>query len=239
MLRRTLSVGLIWLGLLAAPLDSGAEVRVRTDRQGHYDSIHVRVLGARWNTRVWTAFGRGASGFALNPQGDRNGDGWPTIAESPSAPHLPWVVWSRYDGSDGDYDLAWSRWTPSGWEPVRWVAGSSRVQGDDMDADLGFDDGGQAYLVWWAEEEGTARVYFSFFLTSRWLEPVQISDLGEDSRHPVMEVIAPGYLRVQYETPSGILERTVKLSSIDSITDDISPVGHEVWLLVSEPSLVP
>jgi hypothetical protein len=228
-MRRVLAFSLISLAGLAGVGDAAAEVRVRTNVHGEYDAVQVLVLGSRGSrgsTRVWSAFGRGAGRFALNPDGDRRGDGWPTVVESAQAPYLPWVVWSRYNGTD--YDLVWSRWTSGSWTPIRWVGERSDLPGDDIDADFGFDEQGRPYLAWWAEEGGEGKVYFSFFLVSRWLEAMPLSVSGVDSRNPTVDVVGPGYVKVRYDTPDGPIERTVKLTSIDSITDDVNPLGTEL-----------
>ena len=95
--------------LLCAVTTAYAEVAARTDRFGQYVTTQVVVSGSGGDPQIWTVRGQGGHRTALNPDGDLNGDLRPTIAESPTAPFHPWVIWSRSNGTD--YDLVWSSWT--------------------------------------------------------------------------------------------------------------------------------
>jgi hypothetical protein len=167
---------------------------------------------------------------ALNPTGDANGDLWPAIAESPSDPHHPLVVWSRFNGEN--YDLAWSRWNEHGWQPVEWLA-EQKTAGDDLDAEVVFDSGGRPYVVWWAEGDAPAQVYISFQIAANWIPALLISDPEVDSRHPSVEVEQDGLLKVLYETQEGTVTQFVALGSPDTITDDINP---QSCIFISIPS---
>jgi hypothetical protein len=157
----------------------------------------------------------------LNTTGDINGDLWPQILESPAAPHYPMVVWSRFNGSN--YDMAWSRWTGAGWAPIRYIA-KRPTPGDDLDPDLAFDSIGRPYVTWWAEmEDGGGMVFFSAFLSDRWLPPVLISNPAVDSRLPVLEVSSSRELSVTYETPGGSVTQYITFTSPNTITEDINP----------------
>jgi hypothetical protein len=158
---------------------------------------------------------------ALNPNGDSNGDLWPTITEGPSAPHYPMVVWSKFNGAN--YDIAWSRWTDHGWAPVEWLM-DGEMPGDDLDADLVIDAHGERpYLVWWSDTDSAGKVYFSVYLADNWIPPLLISNPEVDSRYPTVEVVAEGMLKVLYDTPNGTVTQFVALGSPDTITDDINP----------------
>jgi hypothetical protein len=211
------------------------EVSVKTDRKGDYQMTQVTTSGGRSAARVWSVVGRSPGKRALNPEGDRNGDLWPSIAEHNLAPHHPLVVWSRYNGSQ--YDLAWSRWERTGWEPVRWVH-EGDGQGDDLDADVAFDPvRGRPFLVWWRNENGTGRVYLSVFLASEWLAPYQISEQHTDGRFPRIEFHDGGEIRVQFETPAGTVSQLVTFNEPVTITDDINP--HDHLRLRGEAELAP
>lgn len=214
------------LAIVGLCLPAAAEVRVRTDRHGGYQWTQVITGGSRLQpvSRVWSLVGRSTGQQALNPQGDRNGDLWPTIRESSLAPHHPWVVWSR-NGAHG-YDLAWSRWSPAGWEPVQWVHDRVLSVGDDLDADLTFDRDGRPFMTWWREEPRGGRVYITGFAYGNWTRPHPVTEPGEDAWQPVIELLADGGLLVTYETETGAVSQLVKFEEPVTITDDIDPVAH-------------
>jgi hypothetical protein len=201
-------------------LASLAEVRVVTDRDGDYRT--TRVLQNGRQESVWSLMRRGASGRALNPLGDRNGDLFPTIRENRVAPYHPWVVWSRLNGAQ--YDLAWSRWTGVEWQPTRWIDPANASPGDDLDADLDFNETGRPFVAWWRDEDGTGRVFLSVFLSTTWMKPFAVSAPDVDGRFPSLEVLAPQEVVVRYDTPQGLVEQTVVLELPDTITDDINPL---------------
>lgn len=212
--------------VLAAP--AWGEVRVRTGRHGDYRMTQILTGGVRSEGRIWGAVSaRPDSRLALNLEGDWNGDLWPRIAESNASPHHPWAVWSRYNCNGREYDLAWSRWAPSGWEPIAWVD-QQGLSGDDLDADLAFDPEGRPYVVWWRDEGGQGRIYLSLFLVNRWMAPYAVTDGSIDSRFPIVELTADADtpIRVEYETPEGIVSQLVTFDEPVTITDNIDPLDH-------------
>ena len=212
---------LIFLGFAA---NASAEVSVRTDRRGGYLATQVIYSSRFAPNRVWGVQGRGGRhAHALNPYGDANGDLWPTIAESPRAPYLPWVVWSRFSGAD--YDLAWSRWTSAGWSPVMQMFDDGAA-GDDLDADLAFDAEGRPVAAWWRDEPGGGRVYISVFLNRGWSTPYPVSEAGRDSRLPSVTVQAGNAWTIEYETPEGTVSQLIVLDLPGTITDDINPQNY-------------
>jgi hypothetical protein len=220
-MRRDLMVTALCLAILGLAFPARAEVRVVTDRHGVYKTTRVLQGGER--TNVWSPVRRAGRAAALNLFGDRNGDLFPTIRESRVAPHYPWIVWSRFNRAQ--YDLAWSRWTDGAWEPVRWLEPSSSIPGDSLDADLRFDLSGRPYVVWWRNEGGVGRIYISVFLDGRrWMPSLAISEEGQDSRYPALEIETPDEAVVRYETEGGTVEQTVRFDLPDTITDDINPL---------------
>ncbi len=198
-MRRDCLVTALCLLALVVSVQAIAEVRVITDRDGAYQTTRV-LLGDR-GSGVWSAAAREGNRMALNVMGDRNGDHFPTIAESPVVPFHPWVVWSRLNQSQ--YDLAWSRWNGGRWEPIRWIAPTDSPPGDDFDADLGFDEIGRPYIAWWRDEGGVGRIYLSTYLGTTWMEAYPVSGLGVDSRYPSIEVLEAGTLILRYDTTDG------------------------------------
>jgi hypothetical protein len=209
----------VLVGLLSPAVR--AEVRAVTDRYGVYKMTRV-LQGARGS--VWGPTGRSTSHHALNLDGDRNGDLYPTIRESTTAPYYPWVVWSRYN--QAQYDLAWSRWSDQGWEPVVWLAPTGQLQGDSLDPDVRFDRTGRPYVAWWRNQGGTGRVFLSLFLDTAWMKPFAVSDSGVDSRHPSLEVRDSSALTVRYDTRDGVVEQVIMMDLPVTITDDINPLNH-------------
>ena len=198
-----------------------AEVVAKTDRFGNYVTMQVVALGSAESPRIWTVRGRGGRhDAALNPDGDLHGDLAPTIAEGPTAPFHPWVIWSRSNGTD--YDLVWSSWTMDGWRPVAWVRPMA-TPGDELDPRVAFVATGRPYLVWWSEDQGRGTVFLSLFLVSRWMSPFRVSGAQTDARYPEVVVRGDGLAEVTYMTAQGPRLQLVGIISPDTITDDIDP----------------
>jgi len=213
-----------WIGLLlgcavgAAALPARAEVRAVTRRDGTYLSVSVTRSG---RGGVWEPMRRSEAAAALNPNGDRNRDLWPAVAENSLAPHHPWAVWSRLDKND--YQLAWSRWTDGQWEPVRWLD-ARPAPGADLDPAMAFDGAGRPFVVWWRDTKGRGAVYLSLFLDARWSEPFRVSAPGADARYPRLRIEVGGELIVNYVTQEGLVEQVVLFDDPGTVTDDINPM---------------
>ncbi|HKQ59702.1 MAG TPA: hypothetical protein VJS92_00375 [Candidatus Polarisedimenticolaceae bacterium] len=221
---------LIGVLLVVSCMEAGAEVSVRTDRKGDYVMTQIIPSGTASNLRIWSVVTRTArrKSVALNPQGDANGDLWPTVAESPAAPRVPWVVWSRFDGTG--YSLSWSRWSPTGWLDVRGVGPVQTVAGvGDFDPRLAFGSDGRPFLVWSRLENGSGAVYVSVFMSSRWSDPLRVSAEGVDARKPDIDVTGRSLLRVRYETDAGTLSQVLLFQGPVTITDDINPQSYIVF----------
>jgi hypothetical protein len=224
-MRRDLIVTTLAWVILGSCVAVQAEVRVVTDRNGSYKA--TRVLRGGNSSDVWSLLHRGNGKYVLNTGGFGAGDLFPTIRESTVAPHAPWVVWSRYN--HGRYDLVWSRWGQGGWNPVLWLEPSNQEPGDNLDADLVFDDTGRPYVVWWRNDAGRARVYLSTFLNPGWMRPYLVSEPGVDARHPRIRVDSTTTVRsvvVTFETVEGVVEQTVLFELPVTITDDINPLDY-------------
>lgn len=226
MTKRTLSV-LLMLVIFGASC-AWAEVAVRLSRHGEYVTTLIVPMGDEENPQVWTPRSQRLirRGQALNPYGDDFGDGWPVVAEEPTAERFPWVVWSRLDG--GELDLAYSRWDERGWSPVNWVS-IHAPGGDDVDPQIGFDGEARPYLTWWTFENGKGKVYVSVFLENDWMAPFLVSDTQVDSRYPMIEITRSSSgvntARIAYNTPDGSVRQDVVFSLPVTITDDINPMG--------------
>lgn len=201
-----------------------AEVSAETDPTGNYLRTIVSTNSSLRNLRIWTVTKIRPNYYPLNPQGDLNGDLWPLIAENPVDGRRPFVVWSRFTGSQ--FDLGWSRWTASGWTPIQWVEPAPAVPGDDLDPSVAFSGEGRPHLVWWRNENGVGRVYLSLFLVTRWMSAFPVSDAGIDSYDPVVTVLADGKIRVEYTTAAGRVVRLIAFTRPDTITDDVTPMDR-------------
>lgn len=199
-----------------------AEVSAEVDAFSKYVRTVVLSNASAKSTKIWSAQRSHLHRVPLNIGGDQNGDLWPAIVEIPYDPKHAWVVWSRFNGSE--YDLAWSRWGEGGWDPIRWLDPEPPFQaGDDLDPSLTLDSAGRPHVAWWRDEEGTGRVYLSWYLSTQWMMAFPVSDLGVDSRRPTIEVLADGKIRVTYETPEGSVAKIVFFTGESTITDDINP----------------
>lgn len=217
---------LAWgLGLMGPPLP--AEVRVVTGKVGEY--LGTEIVVARGSgldlPRVWSAVSRTAGTSALNLDGDRNGDLWPTIQESSVAPHHPWVVWSRFDGVA--YELSWSRWDRVGWTPTRAIEQPPGAD-SDLDPRMAMDPIGTPFLVWWRDAAvvgGKGRVFLSVFLNDRWTPSYPVSHAADDSTHPSVVVVDDQTLQVEYDVSGQRVSQLVSFSRPVTITDDVNPLG--------------
>jgi len=204
-----------------------AEVRVRTTPDGEYDSTVIVPGGDPWQQGIWSSRTRGSlrrGSIVLNPQGDRYGDLLPAVGEPSMAPHHPFVVWSRFNGTD--YDLVYSSWR-YGWSAIEPVS-TVTIGGDDLDPNVAFSRAGVPLVAWWNSdlEDGHGTVYYSVYSGSRWVEPVRISHATLGGRYPVFDV-RHDIVVINYESDDGLVRLSYELPTFDptTITDDIDPQG--------------
>lgn len=222
--RSSLRLAVVLASIAAVASPARAEVAAEIDATGNYLRTVVTTNSSLRNLRIWSVNKIRPLFYPLNPQGDVSGDLWPVIAENPTDGRKPVVAWSRFNGTD--FDLAWSRWTASGWTPVQWVEGQPAVAGDDVDPSLTFSAEGRPHIAWWRNERGTGRVYLSLFLVSRWMAAYPVSDAGVDSYDPVVTVLPDGKIRVEYTTAAGRVTRVLAFTRPDTITDDVTPMDR-------------
>jgi hypothetical protein len=223
--RRSILAAVV-LSLVAAGFSGGvrAEIAAETDAAGRYVRTVVLTSAAGGDLNIWSVERRWTHLAPLNPGGDMNGDLWPTIAEDPGQHRIPWVVWSRFTGSE--YDLAWSRFIPGGWAGIEWVESPGGARsGDDLDPVLAFDSRGLAILVWWRNEGGIGRVYATSFQDVGWMPALLVSDRGVDSRSPQVTVLPYDQISVAFSTPTGRVVRDLTGYLPLTILDDIDPIN--------------
>lgn len=213
------------LVLLGSGVAARAEVAAEVDHAGNY--LRMIVFTSATSTdavRIWSVHRQVDRHHRklLNPDGDYRGDLWPYILEDRAREIRPWVVWPRFNGEE--FDLAFSRWSAGEWSPIEWVDPiSPSLDGNDVDPHMSFDAEGRPLLSWWRDENGLGQVYFSMFLTTRWMEGMPVSDAGTDSRYPTVTEQEDGNIRVEYFTPGGSESRVIVFSRPDTITDDLNP----------------
>lgn len=227
-MKRLIALGAV-LSLLCTGLafQTDAEVRVRTSPDGEYDSTVIIPGGLPWEQGIWSSRTRGGArrgSIVLNPQGDRFGDLLPAVGEPSDAPHHPFVVWSRFNGTD--YDLVYSSWR-YGWSTIAPVT-DQVIDGDDLNPDVAFSRAGVPLVAWWNSDasDGHGTVYYSVFTGARWLEPVRISHDSVGGRLPVIDVQGET-ITIHYESDDGLERLSYIMPTFDptTITDDIDPQG--------------
>jgi hypothetical protein len=203
-----------------------AEVAAELTDDGAYRRTVVLGNASEKNFKVWHVSRAAEHAVPLNPQGDLNGDLWPVILEVPQDDHRPWVVWSRFNGTD--YDLAWSRWrADGGWTDISWVTLVPAMPGHDLTPNLDHSNrDGRPYVVWANESGAGSEVYLSMFLSTRWMQPYRVSDVGENAAYPKVDVLDDDTVEVTYETPAGPRTRTVRFVRPATITDDANPFEY-------------
>lgn len=210
-------VGVIFdAGLLAKP--SGPYELRSIIEDGDPVGIVWRVYSDSLDTR-----------YVLNPEGENNGDGDPSLAFS-SAGDLPMAAWAR--NSPGGYDVVLSRFAGGAWtDPVVLAAGATLAEPADPALVLDPSDG-SVHLLYWADDSWPRVMYrHAPADLSSWSEPVQVSQPGELAVRP-SGAFHGGLLHVAYETHTGQLggaPRQIVLAVEDGggfTTDVIATTDH-------------
>jgi hypothetical protein len=151
----------------------------------------------------------------LNPQGEANGDGLPTLLSNP-ATGLIAAAWARNSASG--FDVVVSQLTGGSWSAPQVVVGSSS---DELDPNLVLDPDGSVHLFYWVE--GPTRQVFEITAPadlSSWSSPVLVSQPTESACRPA-GAFYNGVLHVAYEVHNfgnGNSPRQVVLARFESGT---------------------
>jgi len=143
---------------------------------------------------VWHVPSPGQPGrIVLNPGGEANGDGQPSILRNPAA-GLALVAWSRNSASG--YDVVISRFDNGAWTDPQVVAGTSA---NELDPQLVLDPDGSIHLFFWVDG-ATPQVLYTHAPAdlSAWSAPTVVSQPGEPACRPA-GIVHGGVLRVAYE----------------------------------------
>jgi len=196
--------------ILGVPTPSHAEVGVSLGDPGNADPIGgPYILGTILDdpdpfSIVWRQFGpTGPGRIVLNPQGEVNLDGYPSMLRNPVS-DFPVVAWAR--NSAQGYDIVVSHFDGSAWSGPEVIAASSY---DELDPQLVLDPAdGSVHLFYWVDE-ATPRVMHSSAPAdlSSWSGPVQVSQAAEEACRP-HGVFHDGSLYVAYEVHDYGFEQT-------------------------------
>ncbi len=153
---------------------------------------------------IWRPFNSTGSGrFVLNPDGETNGDGSPSILRT-ATPGLSLAAWSR-NSAEG-YDVVLSRFEGGAWTTPEVLAGSLD---DELDPALVLDPvSGNVHLFYWVDGS-TPKVMHRQAdpALSFWSAAVQVSDPADDACRPA-GVFHDGELRAAYEVHDYGLNQT-------------------------------
>lgn len=167
-----------------------------------------------WSSITWRAVGPGNSDrVVLNPQGEANGDGAPTLL-SDQTNGLIVAAWARSSASG--FDVVVSRFVEGAWSTPHVVAGSLS---HELDPHLVLAPDGTVHLFYWVE--GASRQVFQVVAPadlSSWSAPVLVSQPGESACRPA-GAFYNGVLHVAYEVHNfgnGNSPRQVVLSRFEN-----------------------
>lgn len=223
--------------LLGSPPARG-EVSVNTGPEGNYRFTSFLVEPVDTGIRFWTPVRAIDPARLLNPDGDQYGDGRPAVVDAAGEP-FPLVVWSR--PSAGGRYLVWSRWEASGWSPARWVHG---LPGPSLDRDpvLAAAPDGSIHLVWWREEGGPARIYWSRYLApAGWSQPIPVACRAVEQRFARANAVPiPPVPVLQADGRPGLCVPVLPPSvyAPDSESNDATESGHDDGL-TDDPDILP
>lgn len=156
-MRRLLSSIVLCLVAAASALPASAELSVGgpSDTRG---TIAMALRGGDGGTPwPWLTYRTYLEeGRALNPTGDANDDGSPSLSLDPSTGEVV-ASWAWFDGND--YEVVYSRWTGSAWSAWEQVTTNDE---DDLDPSVVMSPDGTLHFSWWrAEKEGSQVLYRS------------------------------------------------------------------------------
>jgi hypothetical protein len=144
---------------------------------------------------IWHVYRQSSAGYlVLNPEGEANGDGAPSILTSPSD-DLVLAAWARNSASG--YDVVISRFANGAWTAPEVVVGDPLV--NELDPTLVLAPDGTVHLFYWVDG-ATPQVYHmqAPHDLSSWSAPVAVSDPSQPSCRPAAAYVN-GVLRVAYE----------------------------------------
>jgi len=224
-------------GLWAAVAPANAEVSVQSTApfaNGPDQILRITEDPDVFPLRFWddVVSSHTPSRVALNPGGDANGDGRPSVLLNRFS-GLPIVAWARNSASG--FDIVVSSFSGGAWtEPVV-VAGTAD---DELDPWLTLDPSdGTVHLVYWTDGATPTVLHRQAPADlSSWSAPLQVSDGGDPSYRPASAFHA-GTLQVVYEvhrfgpgqTPREIVLAEKVGDTFDAQVLAVSNHGGALW----------
>lgn len=163
---------------------------------------------------VWRTFAAEQPGRKiLNPEGEQNGDGPPSILFNAQF-NLAIAVWAK--NLPGGYDVVMSRYANGAWSAPQVLAGSPANERDPV---LALDPSdGSVHLLYWIDD-ATPRVMYMLSPAdlSSWSAPLLVSGQGEVACRP-SAMFHDGLLRVAYEVHDlgyGMTPRQIVFATYD------------------------
>lgn len=184
---------------------------------------------------VWRDFAPGTPGrVVLNPEGDANGDGPPSVLTDSSTGTAA-VAWAR--NSPTGFDVVISRFDNGSWTTPQVIAGTAA---NELDPQLVLDADGSVHLLYWADG-ANPQVFHKQAPAdlSSWSAPLLVSQPAQAACRPG-GVVFQGVLRVAYEVHDfgfGNTPRQVVLARLSngafvpevvSITNNLGNVSPQV-----------
>jgi hypothetical protein len=143
---------------------------------------------------IWRVYGQSPQRAVLNPTGEANGDGPPSLMASPSS-GLAAAAWSRNSASG--FDVVVSRFDGTSWTEPQVVAGAPDV--NELDPQLVAAPDGSVHLFYWSDGPSPQVFYTSTPAgMATWSAPIPVSPPGQLTCRPA-GVFFGGVLRVVYE----------------------------------------
>ena len=242
---RTLGLGRALVGLLLALAISAGNARAEVGALWS-DNASANLLGGYKMMAIgddpepvpptiWRAYSPAGSGrVVLNPEGEANGDGAPSMLADPGSGLLV-VAWARNSASG--FDIVVSRFQAGAWSVPQVVIDTAASA---LDPQLVLDPTGNIHLVYWVDG-ATPEVFHvqAPASLSSWSAPIRVSQPGQAACRPA-GVVFQGVLRVAYEVHDfgyGNTPRQVVLARFDgeafvpeivAITNNLGDVRPEV-----------
>jgi len=221
--------------VVLAPVAIRAEVAVVAPPGARPSSIWLAQIvdGPDPVPTIWAPLSTAPERIALNPGGDANGDGPPSIAGHPAGACL--VAWSK--NTPGGRDVVASRFETGGWTVPEPLASTSA---DEVDPFVLQAPDGSFHLFYW-EAGATPRVLYRNAPPdlSSWSPAVQVSDSGLAACRP-HATFHQGVLRVIFEvhdygyqnTPRQVViaryENGAFVAEVLAITQNLEPVWPQI-----------
>lgn len=133
--------------------------------------------------QVWTPFRQGPGIQHFNPTGATSGDGPPSETVDLDGCRGA-VVWAHLGSS---HNVFFQEWTAAGTFDLEIVAATSH---DELDPSVALEPDGTAYVTWWQETLGVAKIYLITRIPGEhWSYPEPVICVGQSGRRPSIGVL--------------------------------------------------